>query len=362
MLPQLPRVSVLLLLSAALSVLVGCTTLQPAPSNPTAAAATPVEQPSPTAAAQPQQLTVYSGRNENLIGPLVEQFRQETGIEVSVRYGDTAEMAATILEEGKNSPADVFFAQDAGALGALAAKGRLQPLPAEILQQVDARFRDPNGRWVGASGRARVVVYNTDRVTEADLPDSIFGFTDPAWRGRVGWAPTNGSFQAMVTAMRLLHGEDAARAWLQGMIANDVKVYPNNSAIVEAVGKGEVDVGLVNHYYLYRFLAERGESFPARNYFTRAVDAGALTNIAGLGIVDTARNRDAAERFVAYMLSTAAQKYFAEKTYEYPLVAGVAADSRLRPLTELQTPNLDLSRLEDLEGTLRLLQEVGALQ
>lgn len=349
--------SVPLLWAAVLSTVVGCTGLQPAPTSPTTA-----EPAAGSAASEPLRLTVYSGRNENLIGPLVEQFRQETGIEVSVRYGDTAEMAATILEEGRNSPADVFFAQDAGALGALAAKGRLQPLPAEVLQQVDARFRDPNGLWVGASGRARTVVYNTDRLSEADLPDSVFGFTDPAWKGRVGWAPTNGSFQAMVTAMRLLHGEDAARAWLQGMIANGVKVYPNNSAIVEAVGKGEIDAGLVNHYYLYRFLAERGESFPARNYFTRAVDAGALVNIAGLGIVDTARNRRAAERFVAYMLSPGAQAYFSEKTYEYPLIAGVAADSRLRPLAELRTPDLDLSRLQDLEGTLRLLQEVGALQ
>ncbi len=341
---KLPRL-VLLWLALLAGMVSGCTQVQPAS----------------TPAVGPQKLIVYSGRNENLIAPLIKRFEQEAGIDVDVRYGDTAEMAATILEEGKNSPADVFFAQDAGALAALASHGRLQALPQSLLDQVEPRFRDPGGRWVGTSGRARVVVYNTAALSEADLPDSILGFTDARWRGRVGWAPTNGSFQAMVTAMRRLNGEDATRAWLQGMIANDVKVYANNTAIVEAVGKGEIDAGLVNHYYLYRFLAEQGESFPARNYHTRAADAGALINVAGLGILDSARNRAAAERFIAYLLTPAAQTYFAQETYEYPLIAGVTSDSRLPSLPELQTPALDLNTLEDLQGTLQLLQEVGAL-
>lgn len=318
-------------------------------------------RPDSPSAAAPQKLTVYSGRNENLIAPLIERFEQETGIDVVVRYGDTAEMAATILEEGQNSPADVFFAQDAGALGALADHRRLQTLPQPLLDRVAPRFRDPSGQWVGTSGRARVVVYNSAALGEADLPDSILGFTDPRWRGRMGWAPTNGSFQAMVTAMRRLQGEEATRVWLQGMIANGVKVYATNTAIVEAVGRGEIDAGLVNHYYLYRYLAEQGDSFPARNYHTRAADAGALINVAGLGILDSARNRAAAERFIAYLLSPAAQTYFAQETYEYPLLPGVAGDSRLPPLQQMQTPALDLNTLADLQGTLQLLQEVGAL-
>jgi iron(III) transport system substrate-binding protein len=307
-----------------------------------------------------QELTVYSGRNENLVGPIIERFEQETGIDVEVRYGDTAEMAATILEEGQNSPADVFFAQDAGALGALASLGRLQTLPEPLLDQVEPRFRDPAGRWIGASGRARVVAYNT-KLAEAELPDSILGFADPRWRGRLGWAPTNGSFQAMVSAMRQLAGEDATRRWLQDMLANDVKAYDSNTAIVDAVAKGEIDVGLVNHYYLYRFLAEQGDNFPVRNYHTRATDAGALINVAGLGILDTASNRPAAERFITYLLSPAAQTYFAQETSEYPLIPDIAIDSRLKQLDQIQTPVLDLGNLEDLQGTLKLLQEVGAL-
>lgn len=307
-----------------------------------------------------QKLVIYSGRNENLVGPIIDRFRADTGIDVEVRYGDSAEMAATILEEGQNSPADVFFAQDAGALGALAGQGRLQPLAAAVLNQVPERFRSRDGRWVGTSGRARVVVYNTSTLTEADLPDSVLSFTDPRWKGRVGWAPSNGSFQAMVTAMRQLQGEEHTRAWLEGMIANDVKVYPNNSAIVEAVGKGEIEAGLVNHYYLYQFLAERGESFPARNYVTRAADAGALVNVAGVGILDTAKNREAAEQFVTFLLSPAIQRYFAEETNEYPLISGVPVQPSLTPLDQLQSPDIDLNTLKDLQGTLQLLQSVGA--
>ncbi len=167
-----------------------------------------------------------------------------------MRYGDTAELAATILEEGPNSPADLFFAQDAGALGALAAAEMLTLLPSTLPEQVEPRFRSADGLWIGISGRDRLVVYNTNKLTEADLPRSITGFVDPRWQGRVGWAPTNGSFQAFVTAMRVQLGEEATKAWLEGMIANDVKTYERNAAIVQAVADGEIDVGFVNHYYL----------------------------------------------------------------------------------------------------------------
>lgn len=308
------------------------------------------------------KIIIYSGRNENLIGPLVEMFEQQTGIEAQVRYGETAEMAATIMEEGKNSPADVFFAQDAGALGALSSAGRLQTLDDELLEAVPAAFRSDKGDWVGASGRARVVVYNTDALQESELPEDIWGFTDPTWKDKLGWAPTNGSFQAFVTALRLLEGDDRAREWLEAMIANGIKEYPNNVAILEAVSKGEIEAGFINHYYLLRAKAEQGADLPAANHFLAAGDAGAMVNVAGLGILDTSTHRETAEQFIAFLLSDEAQTYFATTTDEYPLVSGIAINPTLKPLNEIRAPDIDLSRLDDLQGTLELLQDTGALQ
>ena len=306
-------------------------------------------------------LTVYSGRSENLVGPLIAQFEDETGIDVEVRYCDTAEMAGAILEEGENSPADVYYGQDAGALGALSAADRLAPLDQEVLDRVDPQFRSPEGEWVGVSGRARVVVYNTDALSEDDLPDSILGFTDPKWKGKIGWAPTNGSFQAFVTALRVLEGEEGARAWLEGIAANEPKVYENNSSIVKAVAAGEVPVGFVNHYYLFQLGSTGDDVSKAANKYYTDGDPGALVNVAGVGVVDTADNTDAAGRFVRFLLDTPAQEYFAAETFEIPLVEGVAADPALPDLESLQQPDLDLSQLEDLEGTQELLTEVGVV-
>lgn len=306
-------------------------------------------------------LVVYSGRNENLVGPLLDLYAEQSGVDVEVRYGSTAEMAATILEEGENSPADLFYGQDAGALGALARTGRCVELPGEITGSVDARFTSPDNLWVGTSGRARVLVYNTETVGEEALPGSIFDLTDEQWRGRVGWAPTNGSFQSFVTAMRVNAGEEITREWLEEMIANDVQAYPSNTPIVEAAGKGEVDVGLVNHYYLFRFLAEDPD-FSAANYYFPAGDVGAMINVAGVCLLDTSLRKAQAEKFAAFLLSEKAQQFFADETVEYPLTDGdLTINPALKPLAEIDTPDFDLSDLEDLQGTLELLQDVGAL-
>jgi iron(III) transport system substrate-binding protein len=306
-------------------------------------------------------LTIYSGRGEELVGALIDQFEQETGLNVEVRYGSTAEMAATILEEGANSPADIYYGQDAGALGALAQAGHLASLPEDTLALVDPRFRSPDGLWVGTSGRARVVVYNTQKLSETDLPDDIFGFCAPDWKGRLGWAPTNGSFQAFVTALRVVEGEERAREWLACIQANEPVVFPSNAPIVQAVADGEIDAGFVNHYYLFQFLAEEGEEFPVRNYHPRTGDVGAMVNVAGVGIVNTTDNQEAAEAFVRFLLRESSQQYFNTETNEYPLSANIQLNPILVPLSQIQTPNVDLSQLEDLDGTLQLLQELGIL-
>ncbi len=300
--------------------------------------------------------------SENLVAPLMERFKQETGIDVEVRYGGTAELAATILEEGANSPADVFFAQDAGSLGALAEVGRLTVLPDAVLNRVDARFRSPSGEWVGASGRARTLVYNTERVQESDLPQSAFDLTGAQWNGLVGWAPTNASFQSFVTAMRRLSGEDATRQWLEAMLANGVQSFDNNAAIVEAVGRGEILGGLVNHYYLFRFLEEQGEGFPARNYFFPDGGADALINIAGIGILDSSDNQANALTFANYLLDNACTAVLRRRNGRISPGGRHRSQRVAPPIDQLNPPQIDLSDLSDLQGTLDLLQEVGALQ
>lgn len=308
----------------------------------------------------PGELTIYSGRSENLIAGVIEIVEVEGEIDAQVSYGSTGEMAIKILEEGGNSPASLFIAQDAGALGQLAAEGRLATLPEEILGRVDPRFVSPDGLWVGLSARARVLVYNTDELAEGDLPASLLDLTGSEWSGKVAWAPTNASFQSHVTAMRQLLGEDATRDWLQAMIDNGTVAYEGNSQIVAAVCAGEIQTGLVNHYYLWEKIAEEGPQ-PAANHYFPGGDIGALVNVAGAAILADSPNPDQALRAIDVLLSTSAQTYFAEFTAEYPVSAGVQPKAELPPLDEIQTPDIDLSDLADLEGTVALLTAVGLL-
>jgi iron(III) transport system substrate-binding protein len=306
-------------------------------------------------------LTIYSGREEELVGPLIEKFEQASGTTVEVRYGDSAELAATIAEEGDNSPADVFFAQDPGSLGAVEERGQLAELDESALERVPERFRDPNGRWVGTSGRARVIAYNTEELSENEVPDSVLDLTDPKWKGKIGFPPTNASFQAFVTAMRLSAGDDSTRRWLEGIRANDPKLYEKNTPVVEAVAAGEIQLGLVNHYYLY-LVKEESPDAPVANHYLNGDDPGALVSVAGVGILETADSKDEAAEFVDYLLSEEGQQFYvdAAEEAEYPLVNGVDPKEGLPPLDTIPGPQLDLSRFgAELERTLELLNEVG---
>ncbi len=353
-----------LVIASALTLAACGTGASPAPSSASPAAPSASASASASAAASESPsgtLTVYAGRSEELVGPLIADFKADSGVDVKVEYAGTTDLAATILEEADASPADVFFAQDAGALGAVAAEGRLTALPAETLAKIDSRFASDAGQWVGISGRARVVIYDTRVLEEDELPTTIAAFTDPTWKGRIGWAPTNASLQSFVTAFRVLEGDNAAKAWLEGIQANEPKVYDGNDAVLAAVAAGEVEVGFVNHYYLMRQLAEQGESYPVRNHFLPGGDPGSLVNVAGAGILSTAPNPVAAQAFVDFLLTEESQTYFAKETYEYPLVSGVTADPALPALSEIQSPDIDLSALADLEDTLQLMQEAGVL-
>ena len=310
-------------------------------------------------AADPGKLIIYSGRSESLVDPIIRQFAETTGIDVQVKYAGTGALAATLLEEGENSPADVFYAQDPGGLAAVSSM--MATLPSDLVELTPAWARSADGRWVGITGRARVAVYGTERLTEADLPDDLWGFTEPEWRGRVGWAPTNSSFQAMVTALRVGWGEARTEEWLRAMIDNDVRTYPKNTPQVAAAAAGEIDVGLVNHYYLYRFLAEEGEDFPARNVHLRGGGPGAIVLVSGASILNSAENPQNAETFIRFLLSPVGQQYFAGQTFEYPLVDGVRPSVLLTPLADINQGGITLAELSDLAGTQNLLQKVGAL-
>jgi iron(III) transport system substrate-binding protein len=305
------------------------------------------------------RLTVYSGRTENLIGPLLEDFSDESGIKIDVRYGQSDELALLIDEEGDRSPADVFISQSPGAVGFLAERDRLQPLGEDVLSLVDEENRSGQGTWVGLSGRVRVLVYNTDEVSDGDLPDSVLDLTDATYAGDVALAPDNGSFQDFVSGMRAELGDEATAEWLEAMADNDSPVYANNTAIVEAVGRGEVPMGLVNHYYNFRALAE-DPSAPSANHSFEAADVGNLLIDTAAGVVASSDRTADADLLVAFLLSEEAQEFFSQETFEYPLAAGVAPSEVLPPLDELQPVRIDLDRLgAGLEGTREMIEQSG---
>jgi iron(III) transport system substrate-binding protein len=322
------------------------------------AAGAPGAGPAP---AEPSRLVVYCGRSKSMVEGVFDAHRKANGVELEVRYGDSTALANQIIEEGAASPADVFFAQDAGALGALSAKQLLAALPDPILQRVDPRFRGRDRTWVGTSGRARVVCFNTERLKPEDLPPTMDGFTDPKWKKRLGWAPSNASFQAYVTAVRKVKGDAAAEAWLLGVRANEPREYPKNGPAVQAVAKGEVDVAFVNHYYLHRLRKEAaGAPFPAENFYPPG-DLGAMMNVAGAAILKTSKAPRRAESLIEALLAEPAQVVFAHENFEYPLAGSVKVAPGVPEIATLRLPEIDVSSLDDLEGTLALLRKTKAL-
>ncbi len=306
------------------------------------------------------RLTVYSGRTSDLIQPILERFSDETGIAVDFLSGDSADLAVQIETEGDKSPADVFISQSPGAMGHLVGEGRIARLPGDLQELVPEGFRGTGGEWVGISGRVRVLVYNTDEVDAADLPDSVLDLTGEDYRGKVGVAPTNGSFQDFVTGMRELIGEDDTLAWLSAMVANDVRTYENNDAILAAVQRGEIPYGLVNHYYNERAKVEDPDT-PTENHLFADGDPGTMILVTAAGVLDTAERTDDARRLIEFLLSKEAQEYFATETLEYPLAAGVKpVVEDLPALDSIAAPRLDLSSLGGgLQKTRELIRDSG---
>ncbi|MFT3877623.1 MAG: extracellular solute-binding protein [Propioniciclava sp.] len=323
-------------------------------------AAQPSGTPASTASAPASSLVIYSGRGEDLVGPLIAKFEQTSGIKADVRYAGSAEQAQLLLTEGANTPAQVFLSQEAGALGLLGEAGLLSELPAEVLSKVPDAYSADDDTWVGVTGRARVVAYDSQQVDEADVPTTAAAIVDPRWSGQVGIAPGNASFLAFVTAMRLVDGEDATKQWLGKLAANQAKSFARNGAILEAVDKGEVKLGLINHYYWYSAAAERGaDTMRAKIKFGASGDVAALVNATGVGILAPAASNPSARAFVDFLLSQEAQSYFVEHEFEYPLVTGIAGPAGVPPLESLRGPSVDLSDLGTVKESAALVDGAG---
>lgn len=329
-----------------------------APSDTTASTASEASLPDLTG----ETLTLYSGRNEELVQPIIDRFVEETGADVEVRYGSSAEVGAAILEEGDRAPADVFFSQEVGAVGALAKADMLTPLPDEVIERVDPRFAPAEGNlWVGVTARSRVIVYNPDLVETP--PAGVLELTEPQYRGMTAWVPGNAGFQAFITGFRVSRGDEAVREWIEGMKANEVQAYESNGDVLEAVNNGDLAIGLINHYYWARMADEVGgaDRMTAQLIFPAGDDPGGLVNATAAAILQRGADNPAALAFVEFLVSDEGQQYFVDTTSEYPVVEGIADPVGVPPLADLEGPQLDLTDLDSLVETQTLLTEEGLL-
>jgi iron(III) transport system substrate-binding protein len=305
------------------------------------------------------ELTIYSGRSEEYIAPFFAEYEKQSGIKLNIRYGDSAELAAQILEEGNNSPADLFLSQDAGSLGAVSDAGLFIELGNDVAADIPAEFVAANRTWVGVTGRARVLAYSPERVST--LPKSFADLTNPIYKNKVGIAPTNSSFQAFVTALIENKGEEFAKKWLTDIKANGAKIYAKNSIIVEAIDKGEIDLGLVNHYYIWETSESLGRPVKAEVSYFAPGDLGNLINVSGAGVFAASKKQAAAAELINYLTSVAAQQKFVKDTHEYSLLPGATAPEGVPALDQVGAPTIDLKSLVNIKRTQDLLIEVGLL-
>jgi len=316
------------------------------------------EGKAPTPKAQKQELVVYSGRSAKLVDPLFWRFEEKTGIKVKVRSGKSDALANRIAMEGEKSEADLIFLQESGYLEVLGKKGLLASLSETQLEAVPREYRGSDNFWVGVSGRARVLVYASDSLKPEDLPRSLEALADPKWKGQVGWAPTNASFEAHVSALRHLWGEEKTKTWLSNMQGIEPKKYPKNSPQVRAVANGEIKIGWVNHYYLLRQKAAEPNLKAANFSFPTDQDPGNIMMLSGVAIVKTSKKRKAADALIQFLLSEDAQNHLTQKNFEYPAVKGIKIGPELEGLaSKLSLVSQD--KLTDIAGTQSLLQSLG---
>lgn len=331
------------------------------------------------------ELVVYSGRSQGLVDPLVEDFKEQSGIDIEVRYGNDAELLLAMSEEGKQSPADIYWANTTGALAKASQNGKLATLP-DSLTSKPASYTSSSGKWVPITVRFRTLAYNPNAVDTADLPSSVMDLpSTDQFEGRIGWTPTYSSFYDFMTSMRLIEGEDVAMEWLQGMKALNPNAYSSNTPMLQALAGGEIDIALTNHYYILRIkygsggqasdtdtdsdsdTSMEGEGLNAESavetYHFEDGDVGNLAMVTGAGQLKTSDNVAAAHQFLSFLLSKHAQKFAAESVHEYPVIREVELPDYMlgaEKAFEL-SPEYDYEQLKQLEGTLNLLREAGLI-
>ena len=312
---------------------------------------------------QAASLTLYSAQHEQTVNLLVKDFEKQSGISVKVRTGEGPELAAQLLAEGSASPADVYFTENSPELMLLEGKGMLEKVEPATLSSIPARFNSPSGEWVGVVARENVLAYNTKLIQPADLPASLLDLAGPAWKGKLAIAPSDGDFLPVVSAVLALKGDAATLEWLKGLRTNS-QIFNDDEGVTAAVNRGGVAVGIINNYYWARLHAELGDkgTHSALYHFGNG-DVGALVNVSGAAVLKTTHNRDASNKFLAYLTSEGAQQLMAQNkvTYEYPLRAGVAPDPLLTPFSQLSPPALDMKALGDDTQAVKLLRQAGLL-
>ncbi len=306
-------------------------------------------------------LTVYSAQHESLVRTMLEDFTEETGIELEFRDANDSELANQIVQEGDASPADVFLTENSPAISVVDEAGLLAPLDDATLEQVDEAYRPSSGTWIGFAARSTVLIYNPAEIAEDELPDSMLDLAGPEWEGRVGVAAGGADFQAIVSAVLELEGEDATREWLTGQEQNS-EIYSSNTAVMKAVDEGEVPVGITYHYYWYRDQAQNGLiGDDARLHYLGNQDPGAFLSVSGAGVLASSDQAEDAQRLVEYLTSRGAQERLAQSSaLEYAVGTGVDSADVLPPLAELDAPLVDPGALDAPQVT-ELMQEVGLL-
>ncbi|MBC7593828.1 MAG: iron ABC transporter substrate-binding protein [Kineosporiaceae bacterium] len=306
-------------------------------------------------------ITVYNAQHKELLDEMVPGFTKETGIDVKLRNGDDFELANQLVQEGSASPADVFLTENSPAMSLVDRKGLFASVDKSTLAQVPAQYSPSTGNWAGFAARSTVLAYNTAAVKDAELPASILDLANPEWKGKVAFSPTGADFQAIVSAVLETSGEAATKTWLAGLKTNGT-VYDGNSTVMKAVNSGEVEVGVIYHYYWYGDQAESGaNSDNIKIHFFGNKDPGAFVSVSGAGALKSSDKLSDAQKFLKYLNGTTGQQALADgKAFEYPINPAVAVKSPVKPFGELDPPIIDVANLNGPK-VISMMQEAGFL-